>query len=89
MSARFRKRGKDVTGNVAKQIVKRRECERSFRGCGLARQQHGGTTDTPEHMPPDRGLADPGIAGDNKCIWCPERSREKRLYLGNLGVPPD
>jgi hypothetical protein len=71
MSARFRKRGKYVTGDVTEQVVKRRECERSFRGCGLARQQPGGVTEALEHVPPDRGLAHPGIASDNKCIWCP------------------
>jgi hypothetical protein len=89
MSARFSKRRKDVIGDVTEEVVERRECQRSFRGCGLARQQPGGVTDTLEHVTPDRGLTDPGIASDNKCIWCPERSREKHLDFGNLGIPPD
>jgi hypothetical protein len=89
MSTRFRKRGKDVTIDVAEEVVKRRECERPFRGCGLARQQPGGVSEPLEHVPPDCGLTNPSIASDNKCLWCPKRSREKRLDLGNLSIPPD
>ena len=89
MPARFRERREDFPGYLAEQIVKRGEGQRSFRWHRLARQHPRGLARHLQRMPPDGGLADPGIARDNKRRRPPGVSRKERQNLADLNIPPN
>ena len=70
-SSWFWKRREDVPGDIAEQIIERREGERSFRHSRPARQHPGRAASGHERMLPYRRLADSRITGDNQRRWRP------------------
>ena len=89
-SSGFRKLRKKLLDNIAEQIIKCRESERSLRRGRLAREHPEGWTQSGlHHMLPHHGLADSDIPRNDKRRRLAGADRKKGTNLAHLGLSPN